>query len=101
MKTTRNIIVKCNTPSPSGPHGWGKICKKAISLKISFYTPTHVGKKKLHDNHVHIALYQNFYIHGPWVRSSGPRAIWLYSMHKILEKLSLLPYIVEKNYINA
>lgn len=58
-------------------------------------------KKKLHGNHVHIALYQNVYIHGPWVRSSGPRAIWLYSMHKILEKLSLLPYIVEKNYINA
>lgn len=101
MKTTRNIIVKCNTPSPSGPHGWGKICKKAISLKIFFYTPTHVRKKKLHGNHVHIALYQNFYIHGPVVRSSDPRAIWLYSMHKILEKPSLLPYIVEKNYINA
>lgn len=48
-------------------------------------------KKKLHDNHVHIALYQNFYIHGPVVRSSDPRAIWLYSMHKILEKPSLLP----------
>lgn len=58
-------------------------------------------KKKLHGNHVHIALYQNFYIHGPVVRSSDPRAIWLYSMHKILEKLYLLPYIVEKNYINA
>lgn len=57
--------------------------------------------KKLHSNDVHVTHDQNFYIHGPWVRGSGFRAIWLYSMHKILEKLSLLPYIVEKNYINA
>lgn len=47
-----------------------KIAKKrdANFSKISFSTPTHVRKNWLHDNDVDEAHYQNWEIHGPWVR---------------------------------
>lgn len=60
-------------------HRQGHIYKKGKSSKI-FLTSTHLGKKEMHYNDIHEALYQNCESHGPWVRGSGLTAglIWQY-----------------------